>query len=53
MKREKASIFIVNKRLKKTKAKFLTEHDKKEFKWCIVTLYIEENPNTNISDKIQ
>ena len=30
--REKASIFIVNKRLKEAKVKFLIEHDKKEFK---------------------
>ena len=28
----KTSIFIVNKRLKKAKVKFLIEHDKKEFK---------------------
>ena len=28
----KASIFIVNKRLKEAKVKFLTEHDEKEFK---------------------
>ena len=32
VKRAKASIFIVNKRLKEAKVKFLIEHDKKEFK---------------------
>ena len=31
-KKGKTSIFIVNKRLKEAKVKFLTEHDKKEFK---------------------
>ena len=30
--------------------KFLIEHDEKELKLCIVTLYIEETPDTNISD---
>ena len=30
--RAKSSIFIVNKRLKEAKVKFLIEHDKKEFK---------------------
>ena len=29
---EKSSIFIVNKRLKKARFKYLIEHDKKEFK---------------------
>ena len=32
VKRAKTSIFIVNKRLKEAKVKFLIEHDKKEFK---------------------
>ena len=31
-KRAKTSIFIVNKRLREAKVKFLIEHDKKEFK---------------------
>ena len=31
-KKAKKSIFIVNKRLKEAKVKFLIEHDKKEFK---------------------
>ena len=50
VKRRKTSIFIVNKRLREATVKFLTEHDKKEFKYCIITLYIEETPDTNISD---
>ena len=50
VKRGKTSIFIVNKRLREAKVKFLIEHDKKEFKYCIITLYIEETPDTNISD---
>ena len=49
MKRGKTSIFIVNKWLREVKVKFLIDHDKKEFKYCIITLYIEETPNTNIS----
>ena len=49
-KRGKTSIFIVNKRLREAKVKFLIEHDKKEFEYCIITLYIEETPHTNISD---
>ena len=48
--KRKTSIFIVNKRLKEAKAKFLIEHDKKNFEWCIITLYIEESPGTDISD---
>ena len=32
VKSAKTSIFIVNKRLKEDKVKFLIEHDKKEFK---------------------
>ena len=28
----------------------MIEHDKKGFKYCIITLYIEETPNTNITD---
>ena len=43
-------MFIVNKRLREAKFKFLTEHDKKEFKYRSITLYIEETPDTNISD---
>ena len=46
----KASIFIVDKRLKKARVKCLIEHDKKELKWCIITLYIEETPDIQISD---
>ena len=42
----KKGIFIV----KEGKIKFLTEDDKKEFKSCIITLYIEEVPDVNISD---
>ena len=30
--------------------KYLIEHDKKEFKKCIITLYIKETPDKNISD---
>ena len=48
--RRKTSIFIVNKRLREAKVEFLIEHDKKELKYCIITLYIEETPDTNISD---
>ena len=36
--------------LKTQRVKFLTEHDKNEFKYCIITLYIEETPDMNISD---
>ena len=50
VKRGKRSIFIVNKRLREAKVKFLIEHDKKKFKHCSVTLYIEETPDTSISD---
>ena len=50
-KTKKISNFIVNKRLKEDKVKFLIEHDKREFKQCIITLYIEETPDTNISDR--
>ena len=32
------------------KVKFLTEHDKKKFKYCIITLCSEEIPDTNISE---
>ena len=46
----KTSIFIVTKRFKEAKVKLLIEHDKKEFKQCIITLYIEETHDTNISD---
>ena len=48
--KKKTSIFIVDKRLKKARVKYLIEHDKKEFKWCITTLYIEETPDINISE---
>ena len=43
----KTSIFIVNKRLKEAKVKFLIEDDKKEFKSCITTTHIEETPDTS------
>ena len=46
----KTSIFIVDKRLKTARVKYLIEHDKKEFKWCIITLFIEETPDIHISD---
>ena len=49
-KMEKTSIFIVNKRLKEDKVKFLIGHDKKKYKQYIMTLYIEETLNANISD---
>ena len=39
VKRGKTSIFIVNKRLREAKVKFLIEHDKIEFKYCIITFY--------------
>ena len=48
-KKGKTPIFIVNKRLREAKVQFLIGHDKKEFKYCIITLYIEETPDTNIS----
>ena len=48
-KKGKTSIFVVHKWLREAKVKFLIEHDKKEFKYCIITLYIEETPDTNIS----
>ena len=44
------TIFIVNKRLREAKVKILIDQEKKEFKYCIITLYIEETPNRNISD---
>ena len=50
IKRGITPIFIVNKRLREAKVKFLIEHGKKEFKYCIITLYIEETPDMNISD---
>ena len=50
VKRGKTSIFIANKRLRESKIKFLIEHDKKKFIYRIITLYIEETPDTNISD---
>ena len=50
LKSGKTSIFIVNKRLREAKVKFLIEHDVKEFKYCIITLCIEETPDANISD---
>ena len=50
VKREKTSIFIANKRLKDGKVKFLIEDEKKEFKSCIITLYIEEIADVNISN---
>ena len=50
VKSRKTSIFIVNKRLREAEVKFLIQHDKKEFKYCITTLYTEETPDTNISD---
>ena len=48
--RKKTSIFIVNKRLKEDKVKFLIGHEKNKYRQCIITLYIEETLNTNISD---
>ena len=42
---------MVNKRVREAKVKFLIEYNKKEFRYCIITLYIEETPDTNISDK--
>ena len=41
VRRGKTSIFIVNNRLREGKVRFLIEHDKKEFKYCILTLYID------------
>ena len=46
----KTSIFIVNKRLREAKVKSLIEQDKKKFKYCIFTLYIEETLDRNLSD---
>ena len=40
----------MTKQAKEAKVKFLVEYDKKEFKECIITLYIEESPDRNISD---
>ena len=34
----------------KARVKYLIEHHKKEFKWCITTLYVEEIPDIHISD---
>ena len=42
--------FSASKGLREAKVKFLVEHDKKEFKYCTITLYIEETPDTSISD---
>ena len=39
VKRGETSIFIVNKKLREAEVKFLIEHDKKEFIYCIITLY--------------
>ena len=50
VKRKKTSIFIVNKRLKEDKVKFLIGHDKNKYKQYIITLHIEETLNANISD---
>ena len=50
VKRAKTSVFIVNKRLREAKVKFLIEYKKKKFKQCILTLYIKGTPETNISD---
>ena len=44
------TIFIVNKRLREAEVEYLIERDKNEFKYCIITLYIEETRDTNISD---
>ena len=46
-KKRKTLTFIVNKRPKEAEVKFLIEHDKKEFKLYIITLYIEETPDMN------
>ena len=42
--------FFVNKQLIEANVKFLIEHYKKEFKWFINALHIEEIPDVNISD---
>ena len=42
--RAKTSIFIVSKRLKEAEVKFLIEHDKKEFKWCIINCTLKKLP---------
>ena len=42
--------FLVNERLREAKVKFMTEHDEKKIKQCIVILYIKETPDTRISD---
>ena len=44
------NFYCINKRLREAKVKFLIEYEKKEFKYFIITLYIEETPDTNISD---
>ena len=41
--------FFVNKQPIEANVKFLIEHYKKEFKWCINALHIEEIPDVNIS----
>ena len=48
--RGRTSVFIVKKKLRQTKVKFLIEEVKKQFQYCIITLYIEQTPDTNISD---
>ena len=48
-KTEKNIHFVVNKQLKEGKVKFLIGHDKDKYKQCIITLYIEETLNANIS----
>ena len=51
VKRGKTSIFIVNKKLREAKVKFLIEHDKKNTALLhYMSLYIEETPCKNISD---
>ena len=49
---EKHKIFIVNtqERLKKARVKYLIEHEKKKFKYCITKLYSEETLDIHISD---
>ena len=49
-KREKTTIFIVNKRLKEANVKFLIEHDKRNSNSALLpgTLYTEETPDANI-----
>ena len=40
--KEKKINFIVNKRLREAKVKFLIEHDKKEFRQCIIKLQLHD-----------